>query len=61
MATFMIGLKLEGDSSEEVIERLRELDLRDGEGVIQVSAQPEIVQVPPELRAPMPGPPTPER
>lgn len=50
MATYIVGLRLEGDSGEEIISRISAWKLNEDEGVVSVTAQPEMVVVPDELR-----------
>jgi hypothetical protein len=55
MTTFMVGLRLDGDSAEEVLQRVQEWRLRPPEGVVMVNPVPDPVEVPSELQAGMPG------
>lgn len=65
MATYIVGLRLDGENGDEIIQRLSKLKLADAEGVLSISAQPEMVNVPDELRAesaaPMQNRPPPQR
>lgn len=51
MTSYMVGIRLDGDSGEEIIKRIAAWKLAEDEGVLSISAQPEMVVVPDELRA----------
>jgi hypothetical protein len=55
MKTYVVGLRLQGESGDEIIERITAWDLDDEEGVLSISSQPEMVEVPESLSAAPPG------
>jgi len=52
MPDYMVSVRLTADNSDEVITRVASWELSEQEGVISISAQPEVVQVPQELLPP---------
>jgi len=55
MKTYVVGLRLDGESADEIIERIAAWDLGEDEGVLSISPQPEMVQIPDSLSAVPPG------
>jgi hypothetical protein len=55
MKTYVVGLRLDGESADEIIERIAAWDLGEDEGVLSISSQPEMVQIPDSLSAVPPG------
>jgi hypothetical protein len=55
MQIYVVGLRLHGESGDEIIDRISAWDLDDDEGVLSISSQPEMVQVPESLSAVPPG------
>lgn len=60
MTDYIVGLKLEADDNASLIERIQGWGLGETEGVLSVAAQPEQVELPPDLRIAMPQPPMPQ-
>jgi IPT/TIG domain-containing protein len=57
MNTYTVWLRLQAETSDELLERIGGWDLTDDEGVISVTHQPDLVTVPPEMQPPPVGSP----
>lgn len=55
MTIYMVSMRLVAAGSDELLERIAGWETSDEEGVVTISGQPELVQVPPHLQAPPPG------
>lgn len=49
---FMVGLRLLANNSDELLARIHDWEIYEGEGVTTISGQPELVEVPPSLQPP---------
>ena len=52
MNTYTIWLRLQADTSDDLLERIGGWGLSEDEGVISVTHQPDLVTIPPEMQPP---------